>query len=208
MPNVPFPLTAESLEELRTQVFDMIRQVYEDRIGGLELGDVFEDAGEILSLDVAASGGLEKSGGELQIKVKSDGGLNTASTGALVKIKPFGGLDTDSSGIFIKAAVSKGYREGLLVTATAPDELSVSSGSVEICGAVYAVNSAITITLTGIVTNTVYYIYVNAPATDIALATAQFSYSTTAPIWNDSYGALYKTGDNTKRYIARYYETA
>lgn len=206
MATIPFPLTAEDQEELRSQFFEMVRQLYEDRIGGLLLGDVFKDDGDYLTLRLASLGGLEKSLGELQIKLKSDGGLNTASTGALVKCKPFGGLDTDSSGLYVKSSWTKGYREGLNVTIKDASTLYVSGGAIDITGANYTLESQIEVSLGTVSANTLYYVYVTAPATDVALGVGQFSVSATAPTFSDSLGAEYMTGDATKRLLAKYYQ--
>jgi hypothetical protein len=206
MAQLPFPITAETLEDLRFQFAEIVRQIYEENIGGLYLGDVFSDGGDYLTLDLDSAGGLEKDGGELQVKCKSDGGIGTSSAGTYVQCKAFGGLDTDSSGLYIKDAVTKGYREGLLVTIKDADELYVSSGAIEICGATYSSSATITVSLGTVSANTLYYLYVSAPATDTTLATGQFSVSSTAPTWSDSYGAYYKTGDATKRLLAKYYQ--
>lgn len=206
MAQLPFPITAETLEDLRFQFSEIVRQIYEENVGGLYLGDVFSDGGDYLTLDLDSTGGLEKDGGELQVKCKSDGGIGTSSEGTYVQCKAFGGLDTDSSGLYIKGAVTKGYREGLLVTIKDADELYVSSGAIEICGATYSASTTITVSLGTVSANTLYYLYVSAPAADTTLAAGQFSVSSTAPTWNDTYGAYYKTGDATKRLLAKYYQ--
>ena len=103
MANLPFSITADSIEELRTQLFELIRTLYEDRVGGAEIGDVFTMGNDVLTLTLAGSTpGLEKDSGGLQIKIKSDGGLDVWSTGAGLKIVTTGGLETSSSGVGIK----------------------------------------------------------------------------------------------------------
>ena len=107
MPQAPYPITADSIEDLKKQLWDIIRELFEERIAGLSVGDVFSDVGDTLSLNLKSTGGLEKSSGELQVKAKSDGGIATASTGTYVKCKTGGDLDTDSDGIFVALAVSE-----------------------------------------------------------------------------------------------------
>lgn len=104
MPNIPYPITADSIEELKSQLYEMLRQLFEDKIGGLDLGDVFLNSGDIMSLRLSSTGGLEKSSNNLQINTKSDGGLTTSSAGISIVCKTSGGLATDSSGIYLSAA--------------------------------------------------------------------------------------------------------
>ncbi|MFA5340141.1 MAG: hypothetical protein WC332_00045 [Clostridia bacterium] len=104
MPNIPYPITADSIEELKSQLYEMLRQLFEDKIGGLDLGDVFLNSGDIMSLRLSSTGGLEKSNNNLQIKTRSDGGLTTASSGIAIVCKSSGGLATDSSGIYLSAS--------------------------------------------------------------------------------------------------------
>lgn len=108
MATIPTPINAETVSELQSQVFRLMRDLYEDRIGGLYVGDVFEEDEDYLSLALASSGGLEKVDNELQVQCKSDGGITTASTGILVQCKPSGGLDTDAEGLYIESLVEGG----------------------------------------------------------------------------------------------------
>lgn len=208
MPSVPYPITAYNMDEMRTQVYRIVRDLYEERLGGLDLGDVFADEGDVLSLQVATAGGLEKSGGYLQIKNKPTGGLQSASTGEAIKCKASGGMDTDAEGLYIKSSNTKGYREGVIVTIKDTDELYIGSGAIDICGAVYSVVTTQTLSQGSLASSYLYYVYADAPATGIELAASDFTISATAPTWNDTYGAYYKTGDATKRMVAKFYTTA
>lgn len=201
MSNIPYPITAESTEELRSQLYELIRQLYEDKIGGLDLGDVFSDDGGIFALNIADLGGLERSNNELQVKCKSDGGIDTASSGTLVKCKPFGGLDTDADGIFVESAGNAGAIDGMQVTVKDADELYVWGGHIEINGLMYQANAQITVDASGLDADTLYYLYV-AAASGTTLAAGDFSLSTTAPTYDHTKGAYYKTGDATKRWLA------
>ena len=102
MANVPFPLTGENIEDMRFQTFELIRQVFEEKIGGAELGDVFSIPGDVLTLVLASPSGLTKSGNKLAIEPLSTGGMQIASTGLSIKIVSTGGLETTASGIGIK----------------------------------------------------------------------------------------------------------
>jgi hypothetical protein len=119
MANIPFPVNSESTEELKTQLFELIRQLYEDKIGGLELGDVFADEGDYLSLQLNSLGGLEKSSGEVGILLRDEGGLNLGSTGLGVKLKPIGGLEVDALGVYsTEVAAAHVYADASEVSAT------------------------------------------------------------------------------------------
>jgi hypothetical protein len=50
MNNAPYPITGESLEEVVTKVNSLITSLYEDTIGGANLGDVFSVPGDVLTL--------------------------------------------------------------------------------------------------------------------------------------------------------------
>lgn len=82
MAEVPYPLTAEDMSELKRQIWELIRQLFEDRTGGLSIGDVFSDQGDVLTLNIA--GGLEKVQGYLQV------------TAAPAVAKPTGGATQDA----------------------------------------------------------------------------------------------------------------
>jgi len=99
MPQVPYPITAESAEELRQQVWELMRQLFEDRIGGLEIGDVFQDSGDVLTIKLLSSGGLAKSSNSLTIQVTSTGGLQLTSSGIATKLKSGGGITSDADGL-------------------------------------------------------------------------------------------------------------
>lgn len=81
MADVPYPLSARTIPELRRQVGELIRQIYEDKIGGAEIGDVFSLGGEVLTLALASAGGLAKVSGELTIEL--DGTTLTLSSAGL-----------------------------------------------------------------------------------------------------------------------------
>jgi len=102
MADVPYPITATDLEDMKRQVWELIRTVYEDRIGGANLGDVFALVGDVLTLTLATVSGLTKEGNELAIETVATGGLETNADGIQIKIVTTGGLETDASGLQIK----------------------------------------------------------------------------------------------------------
>lgn len=99
MATVPYPLTGESTA---TQVYELIRDLYENKIGGADLGDVFSLPGEVLTLVLSTPGGLTKSGNQLGVEITSDGGLQINQNGLLIKVVSTGGLETTASGLGIK----------------------------------------------------------------------------------------------------------
>jgi hypothetical protein len=83
--DLPFPFTAKTPEELIAQTMRMFSDLYQERVGGAQLGDVFSIGGdEVLSLNLSASGGLEKSTDGVGIKLKPAGNLGLGSTGLYV----------------------------------------------------------------------------------------------------------------------------
>ena len=85
MGNMPFPLTGEGSDDLKRQVWELLRQIYEEKIGGADLGDVFSTPGDVLTLALAAFSGLTKEGNELAVQVSPTGGLQITSSGLGVK---------------------------------------------------------------------------------------------------------------------------
>ena len=105
MPDVPYPITAENSEDLKRQVWELIREIFEERIGGLNMGDIFEDSGGVLTLRLGSSNPcLQKVANALQLEVKAVGGLQATSTGVAAKLKTAGGIDVDSSGLYVSAS--------------------------------------------------------------------------------------------------------
>ncbi len=86
MASVPYPLTAEDLEGLRTQVYETIRQIYEEKVGGADLGDVFSVPGDVLTLVLGDSSGLTKTGNELAVEISSTGAIQVGTGGLEVKL--------------------------------------------------------------------------------------------------------------------------
>ena len=100
MANVPFPISGETLDEFRVQVRELIRQVFEEKIGGADLGDVFAIVGDVLTLVLADLSGLTKDGNKLAVEAHSTGGLQVVADGVRVKLAD-ATLTADASGLYV-----------------------------------------------------------------------------------------------------------
>ena len=101
MADVPFPLITDDPESFKSQIWELFRQIYEEKIGGADLGDVFGITNDVLTLVLAAASGLSKSGNVLAISPTSDGGIQVTTSGILLKILATGGMETTASGLGI-----------------------------------------------------------------------------------------------------------
>jgi hypothetical protein len=171
MADVPFPLTAETLEDLKAQMFELIRQVYEERIGGANLGDVFSIGGEVLQLEVNTDGGLEKSSNAMQMKVDSTGGLATGIGGAAILLADGSGLLTDGDGLTLthtpgtELVGSKTWAPGSIADGTSAgttvEVTGVAAGDPAICALAGITSGNWTLTAYGASVNTVQVIITN-----------------------------------------------
>lgn len=84
MADVPYPITGDSVEELRTQVFDTFKDLYMNRIGGAMVGDVFTNASDVLELQIAEDCGLFKN---------DDNELDFAVTASTISNTPAGNIE-------------------------------------------------------------------------------------------------------------------
>ena len=119
MANVPYPISGETLEEVRYQIYELIRTLFEEKIGGADLGDVFSIVGDVFTLVLASASGLTKSGNVLAIDPYSTGGLSISTNGIAIKVNADGGLETDASGagILLDGATLTLSSSGLKMTA-------------------------------------------------------------------------------------------
>ena len=101
MPEPPFAITEkEDVAGLAGQAESLFGDLYQERLGGAEIGDVFTVGDDdVLSLQLSSTGGLQKSSSRLAVKQKSDGGLESDADGQAVKVKAASGLTTDSDGL-------------------------------------------------------------------------------------------------------------
>ena len=129
MADVPFPLTAEDLESLRGQLWELFRQIYEEKIGGADLGDIFSITNDVLTLDLATLSGLTKTGNKLAVEVTSDGGLQISADGLSIKLVSTGGLSSSSSGLAVNAYSDGGLKTDANGLQVKLDGSSLSVGS-------------------------------------------------------------------------------
>ena len=85
MANVPYPITGPDISEMRAQIQELIRQLYEEKIGGADLGDVFALPGDVLTL-VTGDESLSKGGNELTVQHSPTKGTQTYADGIGVKL--------------------------------------------------------------------------------------------------------------------------
>jgi len=93
------------------------------------------------------------------------------------------------------AYLMRGKLSGLEITYKDADETYLSSGVIHINDGsndvLYYSNAQITAQLTGAAASTLYYIYVDPPASGQSLLAADIEYSTSAPTWNATYHGYY-----------------
>ena len=100
MPDLPIPIQAQTLNELITQMTQLMDDLYQDRVGGALIGDVFEIGDDdILSLHLSSTGGIYKVSGELSLLAKSTGGIALDANGIYIKCKAGGGASTSADGL-------------------------------------------------------------------------------------------------------------
>jgi len=80
MPDIPYPILSDDFAETKPQIVDTLRDIYENRVGGASVGDVFQIGGEVLELKIKDGSGLVKTNGELDIDISVIG-----SSGGIVK---------------------------------------------------------------------------------------------------------------------------
>lgn len=84
MPSNPYPLDAKDFEELRRKLGIQLEELYENRVAGAIVGDVFNVGDDdILSLNVGA--GLQKVDNEVSVKVRDGYGIVASASGIYLK---------------------------------------------------------------------------------------------------------------------------
>jgi hypothetical protein len=78
MPDIPYPLQTDEFKDFQTQVLDIVRDIYENRIGGAMEGDVFKVSGDVLELQIASGSALKKVNGKLDVDLS---GASSGSAG-------------------------------------------------------------------------------------------------------------------------------
>jgi hypothetical protein len=84
MADLPYPLSSDDLSEFRSQMFDTFKDLYENRIGGASVGDVFTNASDVLELQIAEDCGLFKN---------DDDELDFAVTASTISNTPAGNIE-------------------------------------------------------------------------------------------------------------------
>jgi hypothetical protein len=142
MPASPFPITATETNEMITQMQSLMDDLYQNRLGGACVGDVFMvDDDDIFKLKYLAIGGLQKIAGSLAILpntskgidcdrngifvvLEADKGLSfNGTSGIYVKLKTDNGLAVDTNGLYVKLKSGGGITvdaDGLSTTAATP----------------------------------------------------------------------------------------
>lgn len=120
MPEPPFLLTPNKIDQ-RATLDELVQEVsrlsqstqllmdeiFNERIGGANLGDVFEIGNDdILSIRLKDDDGLRKVNSELALKLSAVGGMQVSSNGLKIKIKTDGGLQTDAEGLSFTGTIT------------------------------------------------------------------------------------------------------
>ena len=99
----PFSMgTPDNIKQLMTRIQQQIDELYQDRIGGAQIGDVFyvgDD--ETLALGISAIGGLVKVGNVLSVYPSVTRGINIDPNGVYVLLDPAGGLTVSPAGLAV-----------------------------------------------------------------------------------------------------------
>lgn len=89
MADVPYPITSRNPEEVIQQIRQLIDELFQERVAGTLLGDVFTVGNDdVLTLQLSTTGGLEKTSSTLAIKCSSTGGVQTGANGVALKLDP------------------------------------------------------------------------------------------------------------------------
>lgn len=98
MAEMPFPITAKDAAQLIQQALRMFEDMYQERLGGASIGDVFQiGSDDVFTLMI--SSGLEKESGYLQVSISGTGGLQFTSGELACKVKSGGGISVDADGL-------------------------------------------------------------------------------------------------------------
>ena len=112
MPEQPYVITAKSAKDLARQLQQLIDDLYNERVAGALIGDVFSvnPQSDILTLELAASGGLKKTESTLAVKANSStGAVQVDSDGVAVKADGnAGATKINAAGVAVKPSPGKG----------------------------------------------------------------------------------------------------
>lgn len=82
MAELPYPISGKDITTALQQMQRLMDELYQNRLAGAELGDVFQIGDDdILALNLATDGGLEKANGQLKVLVDPDDALKLSADG-------------------------------------------------------------------------------------------------------------------------------
>ena len=82
MAELPYPISGKDITTALQQMQRLMDELYQNRLAGAELGDVFQIGDDdILALNLATAGGLEKASGQLKVLVDPDDALKLSADG-------------------------------------------------------------------------------------------------------------------------------
>jgi hypothetical protein len=147
MPASPFPITATETNEMITQMQSLMDDLYQNRLGGACVGDVFMvDDDDIFKLKYLAIGGLQKIAGSLAILPNTSKGIDCDRNGIFVVLEADKGLAFNgTSGIYVKLKAGGGLAvdtNGLYATNSFP--ITAAGGTVDAITADYSTNLTLT----------------------------------------------------------------
>lgn len=136
MADQPFPLTARDLGSLVQQTKLLMDDLYQGRVAGALLGDVFQmDLNDVLTLGIDDTGGLKKENQLLTTKRKATGGISSDANGLYIKCKSGGGAATDADGLYVAGAAVDNFKTINCPSGTDPvasmstDTLNLAAGN-------------------------------------------------------------------------------
>jgi len=101
MAELPYPISGKDITSTLQQMQRLMDDLYQERIAGALIGDVFSVGGDdILTIELLSTGGLQKTSGQLGAKPDPDGAILTAAAGLAVKLKALAGLAKNVDGLY------------------------------------------------------------------------------------------------------------
>lgn len=183
----PFPMgDPKDIKQLMAKIQQQMDELYQNRVGGAMLGDVFGVGNdEVLSLILATNGGLTKISNALSLLLKANYGLAMDTSGLYLQVSPNNGLAVDTNGLYVKIKIGG----GLNVDATG---LSVTSLS-QLSGNIAISTAATFVTVTDANVKPTSIIVANFATKDttgqvknVVVTTGSFTINVVAPTGNSS----------------------
>jgi hypothetical protein len=106
MADTPYPILSDDPKQAVRQMRQLVDELYQERMAGALVGDVFEiGEDDILTINLSSTGGLQKTSDELGIKSKPTGGITTDVNGISIKVKAAGGAIVDVDGLSVDSTL-------------------------------------------------------------------------------------------------------